>query len=326
MAALRLPLTLILVISLAAAPVFAGPPRPTAKATAADAKAPADKPADAKAADAKPAGTKAADAKAADTKAAADGGAAADGAAAAPTTPVEPPPPPKPGHLVIVADDDNFVAQFAGALHGLKKGSNRFEVKAGDYTIEVKTKKGAKVASYSAKVQPEKDTTVKVVTTGTLQLNVADGGSLEVDGEKIKAKGDVATATVKAGKHSVVVKRPGYFGTKGDVAVMAGSRLAIDPAMEQFKGQDPTLAWVGILGGGALVLTAVAMEIFVDATAAGGDATRWALVGFGTAGFVGGTMMMKDIIKAENNPPVHEGKIKTKVASSGKKISFAFRF
>ena len=291
MAAHRSPFVVALLIALVAAPAFAGPPRPADPGPA-------------------PAATPA----------------AAVGAPDAATTTVVAPAPAKPGHIVVVADADGLVAQVAGALHGLKIGANRFEVKAGAHTVVVQTKKGAKVGSYDVTVAAEGEATVKVATVGTLTLNVADGGALEVDGKKIKAKDGVASTSVSAGKHSVVVRRPGYFGTKGDLEVMAGTRVAIDPAMEKFKGGNTTLAWVGVLGGSALVLSAVLIEAFADADALGGDATRWALVGVGAAGFVGGTILMKDILKKENNPPVHPGTIKAKLSMASKGARVAFRF
>lgn len=287
MAAFRSPIVLVLLLAFVAAPAWAGPPRPSGKSAASNATA---------------------------------------GLAAEATTTTAPPAKPAPGHVVIVADADGLVAQVGGALHGLKKGANRYPLPAGSHTVVVKNKKGAKIGSYPVTIAPAGEATVKVATVGTLTLNVADGGSLEVNGKKVKAKNGVASTSVPAGSHSIVVKRPGYFGTKGSLEVAAGSKLAIDPAMEKFKGGSRTLAWAGVVGGGALVVTAVLLEAFADAGDVGGDATRWVLVGVGTAGFVGGTILMKDLIKKENNPPVHPGKIKAKLSLGGKVARFAYRF
>lgn len=316
--------------SLVAAPALAAPPRAGAKAASPEAKAPAK--ADAKAPAAAKAETKdeKKPAPAAGTPAAgaapADGAPPADGAA--PVAAPEPPPPPKPGHVVIHSDADDLVAQVDGALVGLKKGPNKVELKPGDYTIVVKTKKGEAVGSYKVTVQSEAEASVKVVTTGVIVLGVNDGSSLEVDGKKVAPKDGTAKLSVKAGKHSVVVKRPGFFGRKGDLDVTAGKTHSIDPALDKLKAGNKTLAWVGVVGGGALVLTGVLLEALVDANKFGGDATRWAVMGVGTAGFVGGTILMKQILKKENNPPVKPGTIKASVALSPatRSASLALRF
>lgn len=248
--------------------------------------------------------------------------------AAAPAEPAPAPEPPKPGHLVISADADELVAEVAGAVHGLKKGNNSIEVAAGDWTVVVRTKAGKAVGSYPAHVDPGAEVAVTVVSTGAIVVPVADGRTVEIGGKAAEAKDGKVEARLPAGKVPVVVKEPGKTGIKGEVEVLMGKTATIDPTLEAFDPGNKTLAWVGILGGGALVLTGVLMEGFVDASSAGGDATRWTMMGVGTAAFVGGTILMKDILAKENDPPVKDGTFDVRLSASrnGGAASLALRF
>ena len=254
----------------------------------------------------------------------------ADGVApdAAPAEPEPAPEPPKPGHIIITADADDLVAEVAGAVHGLKTGSNSIEVAAGDWTVVVRTKAGKAIGSYPAHVDPGADANVTVVSTGALVIPVENGRTVEISGKAVEAKDGKVEARFAAGKVPVVVKEPGKTGIKGDVEIMMGKTATIDPKLEAFDPGNKTLAWVGILGGGALVLTGVLMESFVDASSAGGDATRWTMMGVGTAAFVGGTILMKNILAKENDPPVKDGTFDVRLSASrnGGAASLALRF
>lgn len=267
---------------------------------------------------------------AATTPAPADGAAPADGTAPADAevAPAPEPPPPKPGHVVIVADAEGLVAELGGAVHGLKVGENRIEIAAGDWTVAVRDKAGKAVGSWSVHVDPEGEAKVEVVTTGLLVVPIRDGRSVEVDGKAVEAKGDRVEIRRSAGKVPVVVKEPGKTGVKGEVELVAGKTATIDPSLQAFDPGNKTLAWSAILGGGALVLAGTLMEPFVDASSFGGDATRWAMVGVGTAAFVGGTILMKDILAKENNPPVKDGNFDVRLAAGrkGGMASLALRF
>ncbi len=246
----------------------------------------------------------------------------------APAEPAPAPEPPKPGHLILEADADDLVAEVAGAVHGLKKGSNSIEVAAGDWTVVVRTKAGKAIGSYPAHVDPGADATIQIVSTGALVVPVDNGRTVEIAGKPVEAKDGKIEARFAAGKVPVVVKEPGKTGLKGEVEIVMGKTATIDPKLEAFDPGNKTLAWVGILGGGALVLTGVLMEGLVDASSAGGDATRWTMMGLGTAAFVGGTILMKDILAKENDPPVKDGSFDVRLSASsrGGSASLALRF
>ena len=258
------------------------------------------------------------DAKAEAAAPAADAAPAAEAAPAAPAT----------GTLVLTTDVADLTAHLSCAggtrKEALSKGANRLTLPACEYSIEVKNKAGATVGKYSAAVTPVDEVKVTVATVGKLRLSVADGSSLEVDGKKIAPTKDTAEAELSAGKHSVVVRKPGFYGTKSQIDVLAGKTQSLNPTFEKFTAPRKTLAWAGIIGGGALVLTAVLMEGLVPAEEMGGDITRWALMGAGVAGFVGGTILMKTSLKQENNPPVRDGSIPVASASRGARLALRF--
>ncbi|GEM_PF-3406229 len=239
----------------------------------------------------------------------------ADGAApgTAPAEAVVAPPPPAPGFVVINVDMEGLSAVVGGEVHGLKIGANRFELPAGDAVIEVQDKKGKSIKKETVTVNSGKDTDIKIVMTGKLVVRTAEGMTVKLDGKAVKAESGAASATVKGGKHSVVVTQPGRVGVKSNIDVIAGRTHTINPSLATFSPGNENLAWAGVLGGGALILAAVLMERFADATSFGGDTTRWVMVGAGVAGFASGTIMMKDIYKKEANPPVKDGKLPMQV-------------
>jgi hypothetical protein len=151
---------------------------------------------------------------------------------------------------------------------------------------------------------------------GSIVVEVSDQQAIEVDGKAVTVKDGRAQSSHAAGKHSVVVSAPGRVGQKADVEVVAGKTHTISTELQQLEIGNKSLAWAGIFGGGALLLTSVLMESFVDAGAAGGDVTRWGLAGVGTAGFVMGTIMMKDILKKESAPPVEDTTFKVRVSAA----------
>ncbi len=98
--------------------------------------------------------------------------------------------------------------------------------------------------------------------------------------------------------------------------MLAGKTHAIAPELAAFDPGNRTVAWAGVLGGGALLLTSVLVERFAGADEMGGEPVRWGLVGLGLAGFVGGTMMMKDILRKEAKPPLKDGSFDVKVSAA----------
>lgn len=236
--------------------------------------------------------------------------------------------PPKPGHVVITADAEGLVAELNGAMHGLKVGENRIEVPAGDWKVVVRGKDGVNVGDWTVHVDAEGEGRVDVVTIGHLVVPVVPGRVVEIAGEAVEATDGSVDAKLPAGTVSVVVKQFGMTGIKGDVAIVAGKTATIDPQLAAFSGGNKNIALGAIIGGGAMVLGGVLMEALADADAAGGDITRWALVGVGTAAFVVGTIRMKSILELENNPPVQDGTFDVRLSAGrrGGMASFAMRF
>jgi hypothetical protein len=230
--------------------------------------------------------------------------------------------------VVIEVDRADLSAELAGAMHGLKEGSNRYEVPAGSHQVVVRGKDGKTVGSYPVQVPPGGEAVVRVVTKGTLVIPAAAGRVVEIAGKAAPVKDGKVEAKIAAGKVPVVVKEPGRVGLSGEVEIVAGKTASIDPKLEAFDPGDKTWAWAGILGGGVMVVSAVLIETFVPATDWGGDATRWTLAGLGTAAFVVGTVHMKDILANENNPPVKPGRFDVRLSGGrrGGGASLALRF
>ncbi|HAN31849.1 MAG TPA: hypothetical protein DCQ06_09655, partial [Myxococcales bacterium] len=237
---------------------------------------------------------------------------------------------PASGTLVIKIDVAGLTAHLdcAGGTRkeALSKGDNKLTLPACEYSIAVKDKAGTLVGTYSAAVQGSAEAIVTVATLGRLRLSVADGSKLEVDGKKVAAKDDTAEAEVKGGKHSVVIKKPGFYGTKTTVDVLAGKTQVLSPTFEKFTAPHKTLAWAGIIGGSALVVAAVVIEGVFPADQLGGDLTRWLIMGAGVTSFVGGTMLMKKALSKENNPPVRDGSVPSQVVGANRGARLALRF
>jgi len=218
--------------------------------------------------------------------------------------------------VVVVADADDLVAEVGGAIRGLKAGENRIELPAGDHTVVVRTKAGKAIGSYPVQVPSGGEARVQIVSTGVVVVPAREGRVVEVDGKAVEAKDGRYEIRRGAGKVPVVVKEAGKVGRKGEVDILVGKTATLDPTLEAFSAGNKNVALACILGGGALVLGGTLMEVFADADAVGGDGTRWALMGIGTAAFVGGTIWMKDILAKENSPPVQPGTFDVKFAAT----------
>lgn len=269
-------------------------------------------------ADAAAAKAPAADGQAAPADPGAEGqpGAAGEGDAAANPEPPPPPPPPKPGYAVITSDADGLTAEVAGTLKGLKVGETRVELQPGDHKITVTDKDKKVVATFDIKIEPEGEAKVSVVTRGQIVVPTAAEVKVKIDGKDVAAADGKVSATLPAGPHSVVVTQTGMVGAKASVDVAAGKTHMITAGLKPYDAGSKPAAWAAIIGGGGLILAGVLLEAFADRDAVGGDATRWSLVGVGTAGFVGGTILMKDILKKEANPPIEEGGLTIKLAAT----------
>ena len=196
------------------------------------------------------------------------------------------------------------------------------------HAIVVRDKANKEIGSFKVMIEAEKEARITVVTKGKIVVAADAKTAVQIDGKAVKANDGQVASTLAAGKHSVVITSPGREGLKGDVHVIAGKTHTVSGALKAFDAGSRPAAWAGIIGGGALILTAVLIESFADVSAVGGDATRWALVGVGTAGFVGGTILMKGILEREANPPIKDGKFDVKISATPtmKGAAVAMRF
>ncbi|MSQ81826.1 MAG: hypothetical protein EXR77_02790 [Myxococcales bacterium] len=208
--------------------------------------------------------------------------------------------PTAPGTLVLVADADDLIAEIKpaggeGKVVGLKIGENRVETPAGDATVAVSTKTGRKVGDYKVTIVGGEAQNLPIVSRGTLIVKLAKDASLAVDDMDIEWESDQFTVSVAPGLHSVIVQRPGFFGQKGQLEVTLGKTATLVPTLDEFDaGGKKTFAWVGIIGGGVLVIGALVVDATTRFDEFGGDTVRWTLLGAGAAAFVGGTVMLKN--------------------------------
>lgn len=226
-----------------------------------------------------------------------------------------------PGTLLVVADADGTAILASGTDEQqvtLKKGENRFPMAAGRVVV-IRVDPGA-VSAKPAEIAIEsaKESRIDLTTRGRViaALPAADA-SLEVDGKPVAVKDGKAVTEVLAGTHSVVVRQPGYYGNKSAFRVSPGLTTELTAQMEQFEGNGHRgLAWTGILGGGALVVAAIAIDAASKFDKVGGDSVRWGMLTVGSLGFVGGTILLKSIIDDEASPPVRDGRIDIKVSAA----------
>lgn len=244
---------------------------------------------------------------------------AADKPTDAPAAPATSAEPARPCAVIVTSDAETTVTLNAGAVERtvtLKPGENRIEMPAGHFAVHADPARARIEPAEGDLGEPGQEVRVTVKTRGHVTVTVAGEGRAEVDGKPLTAKEGKAEVDLPAGEHSLIVKQPGYFGTKGALAVAPGRTAEVVPRLEKFSGGgNPTLAWAGILGGGALIVAAISIDAFSKYDQIGGDATRWTLLGLGSVGFVGGTILLKSAIDAEASPPVRDGSFDVKVSA-----------
>lgn len=149
---------------------------------------------------------------------------------------------------------------------------------------------------------------------GTLKAALAvEGAGIEIDGKFTAAKDGEVKLTVKPGKHSVVVRQPGYLAVQGAVEVLPGAQVALTVQTQPYiRDHRPALALM--IGGGVLALGAVALDASGTYDALGGDVLHWPMLIGGIASFVGGTLWLKSIRNDEFDPPVGDGRIDVRVS------------
>lgn len=237
-----------------------------------------------------------------------------------------------PGKLIIHADADDLVAEVRAPgseprMVGLKKGDNPIEVASGTVQISVQTKAGKKVGDFTVEVTAGGEAKLVVRSRGTLVVQVPADADVKVGDKEVEAQDGKFTVDVEPGSHSVLVQRAGHFGQKGEIAVAAGKTATVVPQFEAYDyGGKKTYAYAAIIGGGALVLAAIALDTVGTYDEFGGDATRWTLLGVGAAGFVGGTILLKHTL--DEAAPIKDVRYDVKIArmQGGAVASLGLRF
>ena len=232
-------------------------------------------------------------------------------APATPTTPI-------PGKLILQADADDLVAEVRAPgseprMVGLKKGDNSVDVASGAVQVSIQTKGGRKVSDATVDVPAGGEGKLAIRSRGTVIIQVPADADVSLDGKEVEGQEGKFTAELEPGAHSLVVQRAGHFGQRGEVSVVAGKTATVAP---QFEGDDyggkKTYAYAAIVGGGALVLAAIALDALGKYDDFGGDVTRWSLLGVGAAGFVGGTILLKHTL--DEAAPVKDVRYDVKIA------------
>ena len=238
-------------------------------------------------------------------------------APAAPSPTVVEAPPPAPGALVVVVDADADDAMVGGQSIALKKGENRVSLPAGNVEYVVKFASGITVKGV-ATVPAGGEARAEAWSGGRLVVHVGDGGKVEVDGKPAVVAGGQAALDLPIGTHTVVVTQTGHIGRKASVDVTGGHTSEIMANLDVFAVDVHNgLAWTGIIGGGALIVAALVIDGVTTYDKVGGEATRWSLLGVGTAGFVGGTLLLKHNMDEVGTPPTQDGTFDVKITRYG---------
>jgi hypothetical protein len=236
-----------------------------------------------------------------------------------PPVPVTPPADATPSAVIVASDADASVTLKSGAVErtvAVKKGDNRIELPRGHFVAQVDPAKARVQPTEGDLAEPGQEVRLVLTTQGRVMIALpGEDGRVEVDGKALAAKDGKASADLPAGPHSIIVRQPGHFGAKGSVDVAPGRTVDVAARLEKFEGGgNQNLAWAGILGGGALIVAAIAVDAFSKYDEIGGDTTRWTLLGLGTVGFVAGTILLKSSIDANASPPVKDASFDVKVA------------
>lgn len=231
-----------------------------------------------------------------------------------------PPPPAAPGTLVLQADADDLLADLTagGATQriGLKTGDNRVELAAGAVDVLITGKDGREVQRRSLTLGSGETQTLAIVSRALVRILAPADATVELDSKEqdVKSKGPTDLKLVP-GPHKLVIQRPGYFGRSAEVTAVAGKTTTVHVELDEYNaGGKKTWGWVGLIGGGALVVTAIAVDSFSKFDELGGDATRWSLFGLGAAGFVGGTMLLKAAM--DEQAPIKPGSFRMDVTGT----------
>jgi hypothetical protein len=156
---------------------------------------------------------------------------------------------------------------------------------------------------------------VAVVSRGRVVIQVPADADVELDGKEVKADKGAFTLDADPGSHTLLVQRAGQYGQKGSIEVAVGKTTTVPVTFQGWDaGGKKTWAWVAMLGGGALIATAVTINAVSKYDEIGGDAARWTLFGLGTAGFVGGTVLLKHAM--DEQAPVQDTRFNVQVGQT----------
>jgi len=231
---------------------------------------------------------------------------------AEPTPPPPPPPPPvaPPATLKVTVDQPGMSAEIDGDAHPLKEGDNFWTRRPIPTRVVIKGADGKVLLEDNVQLKPGETYTLTVSTMSEIKLEVTEGTQIEIDGKMADAKPGTFSTRLRAGSHTLLVKRPGYFGQKGTIAVDAGRSHTIGTSLEKVPdmSRTRTVAWAGIIGGSAMLMSAVVLEFATDANTRGpgGDAARWILGGGGSVAVITGTLVLKGAMDAMDAPEVKE--------------------
>ena len=242
--------------------------------------------------------------------------------------PATPEAPPAPGALILITDADTDEATVAGQVVSLHKGENRVALPAGAVVFAVRFGNGLLVKG-EAVVPPGGEARAEAWSAGRIAVHVGDGAKVEIDGKPATVAAGEVVADAGVGSHTVLVTQPGHIGKRASVDVIGGHTTEITPNLAKFEVDvDNTLPWIAVLGGGALIVSALVIDAVTRYDKVGGEATRWGLLGLGTAGFVGGTLLLKANMDAVGTPPTQDGAFDVRITrrAAGAMAVLGWRF
>ncbi|MBI5610157.1 MAG: hypothetical protein HY902_14875, partial [Deltaproteobacteria bacterium] len=179
----------------------------------------------------------------------------------------------------------------------------------------IASKSGRAVAQLDLSLAAGERKTVALVSRGALRVKVSADAQVQVDGKAVTMQDGVFAGDFEPGERSLVVQRVGYQGQKGNVAVQVGKTATVTPELERFDpGGRVTMAWASIAVGGALVVAALVVDATVSWDEYGGDVGRWSAFSLGAAGFIGGTVLLKNTL--DQQAPVQERPFQIQVSGA----------
>ena len=222
------------------------------------------------------------------------------------------------GIVVLTVDQDGLKANVGGTSHVLKSGDNRIEkITPGTVDIVISDATGKAVHTTQVTLSAGGHGAVTFKVFGVIKSNQADA-TLRLADTKSAAKKTKKQTSLKlrAGKHAIVLERPGHYSFKGTLDVSAGQKITVLNQTESMsdRNQLRLYAWIGVGLGLAMVGTATALEIAGEADSGAMDATKFGLAGVGGILFVTGGSVVKWLVEEKSTPK--EGKFKVQLGAA----------